>query len=194
MKIENAIELVKEKLPEKRFKHSLRVAETAVKLAEIYDGDKDKAELAGVLHDYCKYDDLSTMYQTVRQYDLESDLLSYGGEILHGPVCSAIMENDFDVKDEEVLLAIKYHTTGRQQMTKTEKLVFIADYIEPGRKTPGVEEIRDMAYNQGSLDKTIYEISKRTVLFLIEKDITVYDATIACLNYYNYSDERIKDD
>ncbi|ATH62512.1 bis(5'-nucleosyl)-tetraphosphatase (symmetrical) YqeK [Staphylococcus pasteuri] len=194
MKIENAIELVKEKLPEKRFKHSLRVAETAVKLAEIYDGDKDKAELAGVLHDYCKYDDLSTMYQTVRQYDLESDLLSYGGEILHGPVCSAIMENDFDVKDEEVLLAIKYHTTGRQQMTKTEKLVFIADYIEPGRKTPGVEEIRDMAYNQGSLDKTIYEISKRTVLFLIQKDITVYGATIACLNYYNYSDERIKDD
>ncbi|MEX2947445.1 bis(5'-nucleosyl)-tetraphosphatase (symmetrical) YqeK [Staphylococcus warneri] len=194
MKIENAKELVKVKLPEKRYKHSLRVAETAVKLAEIYDGDKDKAELAGVLHDYCKYDDLSTMYQVVRQYELESDLLSYGGEILHGPVCSAIMENDFDVKDEEVLLAIKYHTTGRQQMTKTEKLVFIADYIEPGRKTPGVEEIRDMAYNQGSLDKTIYEISKRTVLFLIQKDITVYGATIACLNYYNYSDERIKDD
>lgn len=194
MNIENAKELVKEKLPKKRYKHSLRVAETAVKLAEIYDGDKDKAELAGVLHDYCKYDDLSTMYQVVRQYELETDLLSYGGEILHGPVCSAIMENDFDVKDEEVLLAIKYHTTGRQQMTKTEKLVFIADYIEPGRKTPGVEEIRDMAYNQGSLDKTIYEISKRTVLFLIQKDITVYGATIACLNYYNYSDERIKDD
>lgn len=194
MNIENAKELVKEKLPENRYKHSLRVAETAVKLAEIYDGDKDKAELAGVLHDYCKYDDLSTMYQVVRQYELETDLLSYGGEILHGPVCSAIMENDFDVKDEEVLLAIKYHTTGRQQMTKTEKLVFIADYIEPGRKTPGVEEIRDMAYNQGSLDKTIYEISKRTVLFLIQKDITVYGATIACLNYYNYSDERIKDD
>ncbi|MBY6178261.1 bis(5'-nucleosyl)-tetraphosphatase (symmetrical) YqeK [Staphylococcus warneri] len=194
MNIENAKELVKEKLPEKRYKHSLRVAETAVKLAEIYDGDKDKAKLAGVLHDYCKYDDLSTMYQVVRQYELETDLLSYGGEILHGPVCSAIMENDFDVKDEEVLLAIKYHTTGRQQMTKTEKLVFIADYIEPGRKTPGVEEIRDMAYNQGSLDKTIYEISKRTVLFLIQKDITVYGATIACLNYYNYSDERIKDD
>ena len=175
MEISRAKELVKEKLPDKRYQHSLRVADTAVKLAEIYDGDIKKAELAGILHDYCKYEDLSTMYQIVRQYELESDLLSY-------------------VNDEEVLLAIKYHTTGRQQMTKTEKLVFIADYIEPGRKTPGVEEIRDMAYNQGSLDKTIYEISKRTVLFLIEKDITVYGATIACLNYYNYSDERIKDD
>ena len=194
MDINEAKALVKDKLPEKRYNHSLRVAETAVKLAEIYDGDKEKAELAGVLHDYCKYDDLSKMYQIVRQCELESDLLSYGNEILHVPVCAAIMEHDYHIKDEEVLLAIKYHTTGRQQMTKTEKLIFIADYIEPGRKTPGVEEIRDMAYNQGSLDKTIYEIYKRTVLFLIGKDITVYGTTIACLNYYNYSDERIKDD
>ena len=65
MKVNEAIEIVKEKLPEKRFNHSLRVAETAVKLADIYDGDKDKAELAGVLHDYSKYDDLGTMYQVM---------------------------------------------------------------------------------------------------------------------------------
>lgn len=194
MKIDQAVRLVKDKLPEKRFNHSLRVAETAVKLAEIYDGDKDKAELAGILHDYCKYDDLGSMYQIVTQNELDSNLLSYGSEILHGPVAAIIMNQQFDVTDEEVLLAIKNHTTGRAQMTKTEKLIFIADYIEPGRQTPGVEEIRDLAYNQGSLDKTIYEISKRTVLYLINKDINVYDATIACLNYYNYSDERVKDD
>ncbi|MCE5006327.1 bis(5'-nucleosyl)-tetraphosphatase (symmetrical) YqeK [Staphylococcus equorum] len=194
MKIDQAVSLVKDKLPEKRFNHSLRVAETAVKLAEIYDGDKDKAELAGILHDYCKYDDLGSMYQIVTQNELDSNLLSYGSEILHGPVAALIMNQQFDVTDEEVLLAIKNHTTGRAQMTKTEKLIFIADYIEPGRQTPGVEEIRDLAYNQGSLDKTIYEISKRTVLYLINKDINVYDATIACLNYYNYSDERVKDD
>ncbi|EHJ08237.1 bis(5'-nucleosyl)-tetraphosphatase (symmetrical) YqeK [Staphylococcus simiae] len=194
MNIEKAKSLIKEKLPDKRYQHSLRVAETAMKLAEIYDGDVRKAELAGLLHDYCKYDDLGKMYQIVRQYDLGNDLLSYGSEILHGPVAAAVMEHQFNVKDDEVLLAIKYHTTGRQQMTKTEKLVFIADYIEPERTIPGVDEIRDMAYNQGSLDNTIYQISKRTVLFLIQKDITVYNATINCLNYYNYSDERIKDD
>ena len=194
MKVEQAVALIKEKLPEKRVRHSLNVAETAVKLAEIYDGDAQKAELAGVLHDYCKYDDLGTMYQIVTSRGLDSNLLSYGVEILHGPVAALIMQETFDIEDEEVLLAIKNHTTGRAQMTKTEKLVFIADYIEPGRQTPGVEEIRDLAYNQGSLDKTIYEISKRTVLYLISKDINVYDATIACLNYYNYSDERVKDD
>lgn len=165
-----------------------------MKLADIYDGDKDKAELAGILHDYSKYDDLGEMYQIVTKHNLDSKLLSYGSEILHGPVCAVIMKEKYGVYDDEVLSAIEYHTTGRAQMTKTEKLVFVADYIEPGRKTPGVEEIRDLAYNQGSLDKTIYEISKRTVMYLIGKDINVFDATIACLNYYNYSDERVKDD
>ena len=110
------------------------------KLAEIYDGDKDKAEVVGILHDYCKYDDLGSMYQIVTQNELDSNLLSYGSEILHGPVAAIIMNQQFDVTDEEVLLAIKNHTTGRAQMTKTEKLIFIADYIEPGRQTPGVEK------------------------------------------------------
>ena len=71
---------------------------------------------------------------------------------------------------------------------------YIADYIETKREIPGVEEIRGMAEQPGNLDQTIYEISKRTVLFLIGKDISVYKATIDCLNYYNFSDERIKDD
>ena len=113
MKIDKAIELLKIN-SEKRFKHSLRVAETAVKLAEIYDGDKDKANLAGVLHDYCKYDDLSTMYQIVRQHDLDSELLSYGGEILQDQSV-LIMQSEFGIEDEEVLLAIKNHTTGRKK-------------------------------------------------------------------------------
>lgn len=194
MKVNEAIEIVKEKLPEKRFNHSLRVAETAVKLADIYDGDKDKAELAGVLHDYSKYDDLGTMYQVVTQHDLDSNLLSYGSEILHGPVCAVIMKEKYGIDDQEVLDAIHFHTTGRAQMSKTEKIVFIADYIEPKRTIPGVEDIREMAEQPGNLDKTIYEISKRTVLFLIGNDISVYKATIDCLNYYNFSDERIKDD
>ena len=189
-----AIELIKEKLPDKRYQHSLRVADTAVKLARIYEGDVDKAEMAGILHDYCKYDDLGYMYQIVRQHDLDPNLLSFGGEILHGPVCAALMKSEYDITDDEILTAIAYHTTGRAQMTKTEKIVFIADYIEPERQIPGVEEIRDMAYNQGSLDHTIYEISKRAVLYLISNDITVFNTTIESLNYYNYSDERVKDD
>ncbi|QLK86028.1 HD domain-containing protein [Staphylococcus sp. 17KM0847] len=183
-----AIELVEQKLPKKRYKHSLRVAETAVKLAELYEGDKEKAELAGILHDFCKYDDLSYLYQQVTKYQLDSDLLSYGSEILHGPICAVVMKNEYGISDEEVLQAIYYHTTGRKQMTKTEKLVFIADYIEPKREIPGVEEIREMVYSGKGLDRTIYEISKRTVLYLVGKDISVYQPTIDCLNYYNLNE------
>ncbi|MDR9831951.1 bis(5'-nucleosyl)-tetraphosphatase (symmetrical) YqeK [Staphylococcus coagulans] len=185
-----AIELVKQKLPKKRFEHSMRVAETAVKLADIYEGDKEKAELAGILHDFCKYDDLSFLYQQVTRYQLDHELLGYGSEILHGPVCAALMKHQYGVNDKEILLAIYNHTTGRKQMTKTEKLVFIADYIEPGRKTPGVDEIRDMVYNGVGLDRTIYEISKRTVLYLVNKDVNVFQSTIDCLNYYNLNDSN----
>ncbi|ALN76559.1 MULTISPECIES: bis(5'-nucleosyl)-tetraphosphatase (symmetrical) YqeK [Staphylococcus] len=185
-----AIELVEQKLPKKRFEHSMRVAETAVKLAEIYEGDTNKAELAGILHDFCKYDDLGSMYQKVTRYELDSTLLSYGSEILHGPVCAAIMKHQYHLNDEDVLLAIAHHTTGRQQMTKNEKIVFIADYIEPGRTTKGVEDIREMVLSGKGLDKTIYEISKRTVLYLVEKDVNVYQATIDCLNYYNFNDSK----
>ena len=185
-----AIELVEQKLPKKRYEHSMRVAETAVKLAECYEGDAKKAELAGILHDFCKYDDLGSMYQKVTQYELDPMLLSYGSEILHGPVCAAIMKHQYHLNDEDVLLAIANHTTGRQQMTKNEKLVFIADYIEPGRTTQGVDEIREMVFNGKDLDKTIYEISKRTVLYLVEKDVNVYQATIDCLNYYNFNDSK----
>ncbi|MGV3244086.1 bis(5'-nucleosyl)-tetraphosphatase (symmetrical) YqeK [Staphylococcus sp. 11262D007BW] len=185
-----AIELVEQKLPKKRFDHSLRVAETAVKLAHMYEGDVEKAEMAGILHDFCKYDDLSYMYQIVRRYELDSELLSYGSEILHGPVCAAIMKHDYHIQDEDILLAIENHTTGRKHMTKTEKLIFIADYIEPGRTTPGVDEVRDLVYNGGGLDKTIYEISKRTVMYLVSKDVSVFQATIDCLNYYNFNESR----
>ncbi|MCU5746410.1 bis(5'-nucleosyl)-tetraphosphatase (symmetrical) YqeK [Staphylococcus sp. SQ8-PEA] len=194
MNKQQARDLIENKLPEKRFKHSLRVADTAIKLAQIYGGDVDKAEYAGILHDFCKYDDLGSMYQIVQQHELDTSLLSFGSEILHGPVCAALMRTEYGIDDPEILSAIAYHTTGRAQMTKTEKIVFIADYIEPARQIPGVEEIREMAYNQGSLDRTVYEISKRTVLHLISNDITVFNSTIECLNYYNYSEERIEDD
>ena len=72
------------------------------------------------------------MYQIVRQYELGNDLLSYGSEILHGPVCAAIMEHEYGINDEEVLMAIKYHTTGRQQMTKlkTDFLLQITSNLE----------------------------------------------------------------
>lgn len=185
MKKKKAMKLVEEKLPKKRYEHSLRVAETAVKMAEIFGGDKEKVELAGILHDYAKYDELAAMYQKVTKYDLDRELLVYNSEILHGPVAAAIMEHEFKIDDSEVLAAIRNHTSGQSQMTLTEKIIFIADYIEPGRTQPGVDDIRDLVFNENKLDRAIYHVSKRTVSYLLENDKVIYPKTIDCLNYYN---------
>jgi predicted HD superfamily hydrolase involved in NAD metabolism len=185
MKKKRAIKLVEEKLPKKRYEHSLRVAETGLKMAELFNGDKDKVELAGILHDYAKYDDLAMMYQQVTQYDLDHELLAYNSEILHGPIAASMMKYEHGLEDEEVLQAIYNHTTGRKQMTLTEKIIFVADYIEPERKQPGVDDIRKIIFDEKKLDKAIYEISKRTVSYLLESDKCIYPRTIECLNYYN---------
>ncbi|KAA1040050.1 bis(5'-nucleosyl)-tetraphosphatase (symmetrical) YqeK [Macrococcus equipercicus] len=185
MKKKRAIKLVEEKLPKKRFEHSMRVAETAVKMADLFNGDAEKVELAGILHDYAKYDDLALMYQLVTKYELDRELLAYNSEILHGPVAAALMKYEHGIEDVEVLQAIFNHTTGRKQMTLTEKIIFVADYIEPGRNQPGVDEMRTMIFDEKKLDKAIYDISKRTVKFLLENDKCIYPRTIECLNYYN---------
>ncbi|WP_414055071.1 bis(5'-nucleosyl)-tetraphosphatase (symmetrical) YqeK [Macrococcus equi] len=184
MKQKKAKKLVEEKLPKKRYEHSLRVAETAIKMAQIFEGDEERVEMAGILHDYAKYEDLSVLYQAVTEYKLETDLLSYNSEILHGPVGAAYMKDKHNI-DEEIYNAIYYHTTGRAGMGLNEKIIFISDYIEPGRTQPGVEDIRDIVFKEKDLDKAIYEISKRTAIYLINNDKPIYPKTIECLNYYN---------
>lgn len=185
MKKKKAVKLVEDKLPKKRFEHSMRVAETAVQLAELYNGDADKVEIAGILHDFAKYDELSMMYQIVTKYKLDSEMLAFNSEILHGPVAACIMKHEHGIDDEEIINAIFNHTTGRKQMSLTEKIIFTADYIEPGRTQPGVDDIRTIVYNEKQLDKAIYMISKRTVEYLLSKDEVIYPRTIECLNYYN---------
>lgn len=185
MKHKKAMEIAKEKLPEKRYKHSKRVAETAVAMAKIFKGDEDKCYLAGMLHDYSKYDELSEMYQYVTQYELDPNLLSFKSEVLHGPVAAVKMREDFGVDDEEIYEAIANHTSGRSQMNLNEKILFVADYIEPKRTQPGVDFIRDIVFEEQNLDFAVYEITKSNILHLVSKDRAVYQKTVDCLNYYN---------
>ncbi|MFC3417989.1 bis(5'-nucleosyl)-tetraphosphatase (symmetrical) YqeK [Salinicoccus hispanicus] len=185
MKHKSAINLAKDKLPEKRYRHSKRVAETAIEMAEIYGGDKNKCFLAGILHDFSKYDELSEMYQYVTRYKLDPELLEFKSEVLHGPVAAVKMREEHGVTDEEIFYAIMNHTTGRRQMSLNEKIIYVADYIEPDRTQPGVEGIRDIVFQLKNLDKAVYEITKANILHLVSKDRAVYRRTLECLNYYN---------
>ncbi|SER72841.1 putative HD superfamily hydrolase of NAD metabolism [Gracilibacillus ureilyticus] len=180
MKREKALAIVEKQLKKKRYEHTVRVMETAIKLAEHYSGNIQKAEQAAIFHDYAKYRSPEEMRRWVIEEGLPHDLLEYGDELLHGPVGSVMIEREVGIKDPEVQSAIYYHTTGKQQMSLLEKIIFIADYVEPGRIFPGVEEVRVMAFQD--IDNACWMAARNTIRFLMEHEQPVYPDTFHLYN------------
>ncbi|BAC13940.1 bis(5'-nucleosyl)-tetraphosphatase (symmetrical) YqeK [Oceanobacillus iheyensis] len=171
---------VQAQLTEHRFAHTLRVVDTAVELSKRFNESIRNAELAAIFHDYAKYYNQSTMKQIIIETDLPNDLLNYHHELWHGPVASHIIKEKYGVETTDVLNAIKYHTTGRANMSQLEKIIFLADYIEPGRQFPGVEEVRKLA--QEDLTKACWMAAKNTTMYLISKNNTIYPDSIHAYN------------
>ncbi|API90598.1 hypothetical protein J32TS6_01300 [Virgibacillus pantothenticus] len=181
MNIEFAMEKVKPQLTKERYAHSIRVAETAKKLAHRFGEDVSRAELAGVLHDYAKYRSKEELARWIKTSSvLPKDLLHYHHELWHGPVGALLIESELGLKDKEIHGAIRYHTTGKANMSKLEMIIFLADYIEPGRKFPGVDEVRKIAEND--LHKACWMALANTIRFLIGKQATVYPDTLYAYN------------
>ena len=175
-----ALELVKQQLPEKRYIHTLGVIQSAKDLARRYGVDEDKAELAAIYHDYAKYRPLDEMEQIIKDYGLPADLLTANTELWHAPVGAVLVQREAGVEDEEILSAIRYHTSGRAQMTELEKVIYLADYIEPGRSFPGVDEVRELAAR--SLDEAVMKAIANTIAFLMSKQQTIYPDTFHAYN------------
>ena len=175
-----ALELVKQQLPEKRYIHTLGVVQSAKELARRYGVDEDKAELAAIYHDYAKYRPLDEMEQIIKDYGLPADLLTANTELWHAPVGAVLVQREAGVEDEEILSAIRYHTSGRAQMTELEKVIYLADYIEPGRSFPGVDEVRELAAR--SLDEAVMKAIANTIAFLMSKQQTIYPDTFHAYN------------
>ncbi|WP_042345772.1 bis(5'-nucleosyl)-tetraphosphatase (symmetrical) YqeK [Bacillus massiliigorillae] len=180
MKRDQALAIVKEQLTEKRYVHTIGVADTAVKLAERYGANVEKAELAGIFHDYAKFRPKEEMRQIIVEQQMAKELLSFHHELWHAPVGAYLVQKEAGIQDKEVLSAILYHTTGRAQMTKLEKIVFLADYIEPGRKFPGVDDVRQIA--KKDLDEAVVAALRNTINFLMSKNATIYPDTVYAYN------------
>ncbi|QKY69516.1 bis(5'-nucleosyl)-tetraphosphatase (symmetrical) YqeK [Lentibacillus sp. CBA3610] len=180
MKTDEAISIVKPHLKQERFDHTLRVAETAEELAGIYDEDVEKVRLAAILHDYAKYFPLDKMKQIIEESELPNDLIDYHHELWHGPAASVIIKQEHGVTDPDIRNAIRYHTTGRAGMSKMETILFVADYIEPGRSFPGVEEVRSTA--KTDLNRAAWMALRNTIQFLVGKHVTVYPDTFHAYN------------
>jgi predicted HD superfamily hydrolase involved in NAD metabolism len=180
MNLDKLREATRGQMPEKRWKHTLGVVDTAIQLAKRYDGDPEKAELAALLHDYSKAWAIGRMEAVIREQQLPAELLLHDKELWHAHVGAWAVQTEHGIDDEEVLDAIRYHTSGREGMTKLEKIVCLADYIEPGRDFPGVEQLRKRAKH--SLEEALLEAFDSTIAVLIERRKRIFPLTVMARN------------
>ncbi len=184
MNIEEMKERLKSLLKEDRFIHTISTAKEAVKLAKLYGVDENKAYIAALLHDNGKnisYEE-SILILKEEGYEINEDLIS-NSSILHQYVGCILAKRDFGIEDSEILDAIKYHTTGRENMSLLGKIVFLADVTEEGREYEGVEEIRSMVYENKDINKAIIMSLDRVITFVISKNKTLHSDTIKARNY-----------
>ena len=124
--ISNIKEKLIKSLGEKRYNHSIRVMETAVELARQYGYDEEKAKIAGLLHDCAKYQDHLYLLKRVNDFDIIlDDFMIQNKELIHAPLGSKIAEIEYNIKDEEIISAIYYHTIGKENMSLLEKIIYI---------------------------------------------------------------------
>ncbi|HEL2060427.1 TPA: bis(5'-nucleosyl)-tetraphosphatase (symmetrical) YqeK [Streptococcus suis] len=165
-----------------RFQHVLGVEQAALVLADQYGCDPKKASLAALLHDYAKEVEDQVFLDLIAKYDLDKDLLNWDNNIWHGVVGAYKIAEDFGLEDEEIFQAIQRHTIGAGQMTLLDKVLYVADYIEPNRDFPGVDEARRIA--RESLDKAVAYETAQTISYLAKKGIPIYPQTLETYNGY----------
>lgn len=171
-------------LDKKRFAHTLGVAYTAVSLAMAHGENLYKAYLAGLLHDNAKCIPTDDKMDLCHKYEvLLNDAELDNPDLSHAKLGAVLAHKKYDVDDAEVISAICYHTTGRPDMTSLEKIIYIADYIEPNRKMLSkLPEIRQMAFCD--LDQTILMILKNTLQYLQEKGVVIDSLTQETYDFY----------
>lgn len=175
------IEILKGRLSERRFYHSLEVAKSAKQLAKKYGADEGKAYTAGLLHD---------VFKDVPSEEQLSYIISNGVAVtkeelstpkLYHAICGAhYLKHTLDVDDEDILTAVRYHTTGRGNMSLFEKIIFIADFISADRAYPEIEVMREKA--ERSLEEAIVFGAGFTIGELAEKERFIHPDTVAVYN------------
>lgn len=174
------INKLKKNLTDSRFEHCLRVENEAIKLAIANDFDPEIAGLTGLVHDYAKQMPADKFKQVILDHQLDFDLLNYGNEIWHGYVGYLIVEQELGINDFRILNSIKYHTIGSSYMDTLSKIIFMADYIEPGRNFPGVEHARNVTND--NLDQGVVFQIKSTMRYLVENDSKIYPIALQAYN------------
>lgn len=167
-----------------RYQHTLGVMYTAASLAMAYHYDIDKAMLAGLLHDCAKNVPNQKKIELCKKNQVEvTEIERENPFLLHAKVGAIIARKKYHVKDEEILHAISVHTTGAPEMNTLDMILFIADYIEPGRdKAKNLDQIREMAFQ--NLEHTVEKILYDTLNYLNKKSGRIDPTTEQTYEYY----------
>ena len=164
----------------KRIAHVRGTEQEAVKLAERWGADVKNARRAAILHDCTKYYTVEEHMALCQTYDVPLDAIEKDAEkLLHAKTGAALACHMFG-EPRAVQAAIYYHTTGRGDMTTLEKIIYLADYMEPNRDFPGVEELRALAYTD--LDAAVALGCRMSIAEMKEKGRLVHPNTQAALD------------
>ena len=174
---------LKKHLTKERYHHTVGVAYTAMSMAMKYNPQPDnnefmiKAEIAGLLHDCAKCMDNDKKIRICNKNQISySKIEAENPYLLHGKVGAYIARKEFDILDEDILNAITWHTTGRPDMSLLEKIIFVADSIEPSRRPiPELILIRQLAFTD--IDQAVIKILENTLKYLNEKGNPIDDMT-----------------
>lgn len=181
MKIQKKL---RKELDNKRYQHTMGVMYTSAALAMAHGQDMDRARLAGLLHDCAKCIPNKKKAKICKKHRIPVTSYEKANPfLLHAKLGAYYARKKYGVEDEEILSAIRCHTTGKPNMTPLEQIVYIADYIEPMRDVaPNLEEIRRLAFQD--LDRCIYKILKDTLDYLKSSPEKIDIATEQTYQYY----------
>ena len=184
-RIVNIKRKVKRELDRERYQHTLGVAYTASCLAMRYGADIEDAYIAGLLHDCAKCIPNDDKLEICRKYGIKvTDCEKENPSLLHAKVGAFLAEKRYGVRDKDILSAIRSHTTGMPGMTLLQKIIFIADYIEPNRnEAPDLPQVREQAFID--IDKTICIILYDTLRYLEKKGAKIDSMTQETYDYYS---------
>lgn len=176
---------LEKELDSKRFEHTIGVEFTACSLAMAHGANVKNAQLAGLLHDCAKSIPDNEKILLCEKYGLPvRDVERENPGLLHAKLGSYLAEHKYGIEEPDVLSAIESHTTGKPNMNLLEKIIFVADYIEPSRKPiPNLDEIRSIAFKD--LDKAVFEILENTLLYLGTGSKAIDPLTKQTYDFYN---------
>lgn len=180
---EEIIASLRSRLVDDRFIHSLNVADMAEELAEIHNCDKKKAYLAGLVHDCTKNTPYEKQFEIMNLGGMKLTPLEIENKKLwHAMSGSVFIKSEYDINDEEIISAVRYHTTGKADMSLLEKIVYVADFTSAERDYKSVEKIREEA--RKNINTAVYIGAEFTVRKITSLGGAVHPDTVNAMNYY----------